>query len=461
MHRHSKLPARFLWVLLGTILIAVGMTSVSLARTETVFHGPDEFIILKATSTTAYFTIDDSCSDIDENCTVIVRRNIALGAPTPQDNMTMEDVWSGLLHCRPSRSGQDQDERNSDFDICWRTHMSSATYTVEWPVIRPDDDFEITPHCKSGNAVCAEELIVCYNAADCDNNDFERASWDQVGDLWDEAGSCLYDDDDDDVQACLSKAFDDWLDDNMHINDDYDDLEDEEEDERGFTLEDYENDLNDVGNRPSTRRSETVLERSRQQGTSRTSPPVYQPVDTQGPGYRPTRDAYLTVNFTAYLETNSPYQICNTTIGCFTVATLSNTFRSHMQNLHIVIQDTGVLSCMGRVGWDVGNHHAVPFDNANLIACDARIRTANQVCPAKDTGASADLLTMWDTGLLTGILFATDAQALRLQVERARDRTPACLCTAGFAESNFVVTPEATAGPWERSSGLRTEDVCN
>ena len=271
-----------------------------------------------------------------------------------------------------------------------------------------------------------------------------------MGDLWDEAGSCLYDD-----------ALDDWLDDNMNGNDDYDDLEDEEE-ERGFTLEDYENDLNDVGRDwPSPRRAETALERSQQQGASRTSTPIYQPVDTQGPGFRPTRDAYLTVNFTAYLETNSPYRICNTAIGCFTVATLSNTFRRNMQNLHIVIQDTGILSCMGRVGWDVGNHHAVPFDNANLIACDARIRTANQVCPAKDTGASADLLTMWDTGLLTGILFATEAQALRLQVERARDRTPACLCTAGFAESNFVVSGETTAGPWERSSALWRENVCH
>ena len=243
-------------------------------------------------------------------------------------------------------------------------------------------------------------------------------------------------------------GFSDYLD----RNDDYDDLEDVEEEERGFTLADYENDLNDVGgDRPSTRRSETAPERSRQQGTSRTATPIYQPAN----------NAYLTVNFTAYLETNAPYRICNTTIGCITVATLSNTFRSYMQNLHIVIQDPDVLSCMGRAGWNVGNNHAVPFDDANLIACDARIRTANQVCPAKDTGASGDLFTMWDTGLLRGILFDTDAQAHRLQVERARDRTPECLCTAGFLESHFVATANDTAGPWERSSAQRTENVCN
>ncbi len=447
MHQYLKLPARFLWVLLGTVLIAAGMTSVSLARTETRFHGPDAFIILKATSTTAYFTIDDSCRDIDQNCTVIVRRSVALAAPTPQDNMTMEDVWNGLLHCTHSRSGQDG--RNRDFDICWRTHMSSVTYTVEWPVIRPDDDFEISPFCKSGDAVCADELIVCYNAADCDNSSFGRSSsFTQVGDLWDEASFCLYDNDEDDVWECLDNALDDWLDDNMGPNDDYDDLEDEEEDDRGFTLEDYENNLNDIG---GDRRSQVPT-------------PVHQPtnaVGTRGPGFQPNRDAYLTVNFTAYLETDSPYQICNTAIGCITVATLSNTFRPNMQNLHIVIQDTGVLSCMGRAGWNVGSNHAIAFDDANLIACDARIRTANQVCPAKDTGASGDLFAMWDTGLLRGILFDTDAQAHRLQVERARARTPDCLCTAGFLESHFVVTANDTAGPWDRSSAQRTENVCN
>ena len=50
------------------------MTSVSLARTETEFHGTNDFIILEATSTKAYFTIDDDCDDTDENCTVVVRR---------------------------------------------------------------------------------------------------------------------------------------------------------------------------------------------------------------------------------------------------------------------------------------------------------------------------------------------------------------------------------------------------
>lgn len=457
MNRHSKLLAKLLLMLLGTILIAVGMTSIVLADTNTNFHGSSNFRILEATSTRSYFTIDDDCNDTDENCTVVVRSPSAIN---DADNNGFEDDWRLLLDACTTDVSSGENGRNRDFENCWEALLGD--YIIEWPTINPEDDLDITPYCKRGDDVCAEELIVCYNANDCDGNSYGRQSWTQVGELWDEADSCLYNSDEDDVWECIDEALDDWLDDNMDSRDDYGDLEDEEEEDRGFTLEDYENDLNNVGRDwPSPRRSETASERSRQQGASRTSTPIYQPVGTQGPGFRPTRDAYLTVNFTAYLETNSPYRICNTAIGCITVATLSNTFRSYMQNLHIVIQDTGVLSCMGRSGWDVGNNHTIAFDDANLIACDARIRTANQVCPAKDTGASGDLFTMWDTGLLRGILSATDAQSHRLQVERARGRTPECLCTAGFLESHLVVTANDTAGPWDRSSAQRTENVCN
>ncbi len=465
MNRHSKLPARFLLVLLGTILIAAGMTSVSLAN-RTYYYG-EYFGVVEADSDYAWFSITQSCDDIDENCAVKVE-----GTPGGSGN-DYTQRWvdelsraATLTTCEFSAFEYGNDRMYADFENCWEQRKSG--FTVLWPIIHPDDDFEITPYCKRGDDVCAVELRICFNAADCENNNFRRRDWSQVGELWDEFGNlfelpCLYEDDEDDLWVCIDDEFEDWRSDYLDDRyDDYDDLEDVEEEERGFTLDDYENDLNDVGgDRPSTRRSETVSERSQQQGASRTSTPIYQPVDTQGPSFRPTRDAYLTVNFTAYLETNSPYRICNTAIGCFTVATLSNTFRRNMQNLHIVIQDTGVLSCMGRVGWDVGNNHAIAFDDANLIACDSRIRTANQVCPAKDTGASGDLFTMWDTGLLRGILFDTDAQAHRLQVERAQDRTPECLCTAGFLESHFVVTANDTVGPWDRSSAQRTENVCN
>ena len=138
MNQHSKMPARCLLVLLGTILIAVGMTSVSLARTETPFHGPNEFIILKATSTRAHFTIDDSCEDIDENCTVTVRTSLGFVDPT---NDGFENDWAGFLDHISSpctTSGIGENGRNKDFEDCWKLlgEMINVTYTVEWPVIQ-------------------------------------------------------------------------------------------------------------------------------------------------------------------------------------------------------------------------------------------------------------------------------------------------------------------------------------
>ena len=69
MNRYSKLPARFLLVLLGTILITAGMTSVSLANTPTPnFHG-SYFDLVHSSSTRAYFAINTRCDETDENCT--------------------------------------------------------------------------------------------------------------------------------------------------------------------------------------------------------------------------------------------------------------------------------------------------------------------------------------------------------------------------------------------------------
>jgi len=207
-----------------------------------------------------------------------------------------------------------------------------------------------------------------------------------------------------------------------------------------------------------------VRERYQRQWNARTPVSIYQSVDdvdTRGPSFRLTADEYLTVNFTTFLESTAPYQICNTTLGCVTVTTYSNTFRSYMQNMHIIIQDRSVMRCMDRAGWDVDDDHAIPFDNPDLIVCDERMKVANEVCPAKNTGASDDLFAMWDTGLLRGILPDSFAQGLRLQVERARDQAPECLCAAGFEDRHFVVTSENTEGPWERSGALRVEDVCD
>ena len=52
----------------------------------------------------------------------------------------------------------------------------------------------------------------------------------RVADFWEEAGRCLYDDDEDDVWECIDEEFKDWLDDELSASDDYDDFIDELED---------------------------------------------------------------------------------------------------------------------------------------------------------------------------------------------------------------------------------------
>ena len=120
----------------------------------------------------------------------------------PQDRTEDTNVlkWKALLEARKESEAScvdtgSGDTRYRDFENCW-----PSPFEVTWPTINPDDDFEITPYCKSGDDVCAEELIVCFNANDCDDNSYGTKSWSQVGELWDKAGSCLYDDDE---ERCL------------------------------------------------------------------------------------------------------------------------------------------------------------------------------------------------------------------------------------------------------------------
>ena len=71
----------------------------------------------------------------------------------------------------------------------------------------------------------------------------------RVADFWEDAGDCIYDDDEDDVWECLDDEFQDWLDDELSSSDDYNDFIDELED-RDHRLgistdddDDYDDDL--------------------------------------------------------------------------------------------------------------------------------------------------------------------------------------------------------------------------
>ena len=328
-------------------------------------------------------------------------------------------------------------------------------HRIEWPVIRPDDDFDITPYCKRGDAVCAEELTVCYNAHDCDNNDFDRDSWDQVGELWDEAGSCLYDDNEDDVWECLDDALDDWLDDNMHSNDDYSDLDDEEEDTRGFALEDYENDLDGVGDQPYT---------PRRQPTPVPPAPVYQPIyQPSHPPAQPRHSGTLYldavyVNYGGYLDTAIGSGECNTAQGCIRVIGSSQGISSHLGRVFIQITDPQTRSCLSAHGIPYSGPTVMEFDDPALKACDSRIATANGACPTRGIGVKEELLRMYNLGLLRGLLSPAHAQVLRSEVDSARRQAADCLCRSGFSNRDFVSV--AAGNPWDYNADARQPLLC-
>ncbi len=442
MNRHSKLPARFLLVLLGTILIVAGLTSVSLANTPTEFHG-SFFDLVHETGSRAYFAIDTDCDDIDENCTVIVS-----GTPATGTDANISDWVEQLNGCSATRS---RDGRYKDFEVCW------TGLTVEWPVINPNDDFEITPYCKRGDNVCAEELRICFNANDCANNDYERRSWTQVGELWDKSDNCLYDTDEDDVWECIDEEFDDWLDDNMRSGDDYNDLDDEEEDERGFTLEDYENDLSQVGNRPYTSR--------RQPTYAPPAAPVYQPPVYQ-PSHPPAQPRHsgtlyldaVYVNYGGYLDTASGFGECNTAQGCIRVIGSGTGMSSHLGRVFIQITDPQTRSCLSAQGIPYSGPTVMEFDDPVLQSCNSRIATANGACPTRGIGAKEELLRMYNLGLLRSLLSASHAQVLRQEVESARRQAADCLCQSGFSNRDFVSV--ATGNPWDYNADARQPLLC-
>ena len=456
MNRYSKLPARFLLVLLGTILIAAGMTSISLA-TDTVFEG-SHFDVVEARSTYAWFSITRDCDDIDENCAVKVEGTPAGTGTDYTARWVAElgnaaDAVSGVDYCT-NPSGDDRYER---FENCWETMKSG--FTVEWPVINPGDDFEITPYCKRGDNVCAEELRVCFNADDCDGNSFSHKDWTQMGELWDEAGSCLYDHDEDDVWECIDDALDDWLDDNMRSGDDYNDLEDEEDDTRGFTLEDYENDLDDVGDQPYTRRT------PRRQPTPVPPAPVYQP-PTYQPSHPPAQPRHsgtlyldaVYVNYGGYLDTASGFGECNTAQGCISVIGSGTGMSGHLGRVFIQITDPQTRSCLSAQGIPYSGPTVMEFDDPVLQACDSRIATANGACPTRGIGVKEELLRMYNLGLLRGLLSPAHAQVLRSEVDSARRQAADCLCRSGFSNRDFVTV--AAGNPWDYNADARQPLLC-
>ncbi len=471
MHKRMNVPAKVLLISVLTVMSLLALSSFAWADTSTTPGGTDRFEIIEVSGRSAYFSIRDTgdCDDTDENCTIRVTRPADVALSTESDWATEFNTQCG--NSIPSRGTGAQ---NKAFENCW-----NSRYEVEWPIIELGSDFkfDITPHCDGSDTECAIELAVCYNPEDCDPSDDSARDRDSassvVGDLWDDAGRCLYDDDEEDVWECIDDEFQDWLDDEMGSRDDYDDLIDEMKrskwDDLGIATDenrDYDDDLNDVGGDSGPSRDEdpeTRIEfyQRRWQGAT----PIdllrdEEEVDKGGYSFRPNQDEYLTIDVTSYFDLSGSVPIQNTVIGNFTLAGESSFFRQYLTNFYVQITDRKIVDCMDDRGYDVDDEHNVALNNLDLIACDERVAEAVKICPTENIGAQYIIYRMYHYGLLAGILSDAAAHTLRTNLEDARVRAPECLCAAGFEEKDMIISERASSNPWFSTTARRPANVC-
>ncbi len=458
-----------LWAL-SVLLASLGMSSRVWADRPTTPGGSDDWEIIDVDGNSAYFSLLDrnDCNDPDDYCAVEVE--ITSAVHDDHDDMSTEQEWADKFEALCGSGGSSSHEvRGSpgsygdEFEECWAEYH----FEVVWPHIQLDDKFDISGHCDDGDDTCAVELVICYNPNDCDqprNDEGEYEDADQpasdVGEFWEDAGSCLYDNDEDDIWECIEEEFEDWLD-GLNSNDDYDDLLDEmhddtEDDDYGVAIADYDSDLNDV---PGGRRGGTTTARAYTPSAPR--PVVYLPaLSTGAQRYAPPYADYAVANFTQHLEAAPHAVVCGTSLGCIRTAGASRFFASYMGNVSVVIDESATLRCLRNRGYRIGRGGAMAFDNPDLIACDRRIADANRVCPEAGTGAKAELLAMWNLGLFPHLIPQTLAYSLQSDLTRASLSAPGCLCSAGFRNADIVASSSTSDNPWEPGAATSATHFC-
>ena len=501
MHKKIQVPVKVLLISFVTVLTLLMASAVALARTVDDDENNDRYEVIEANANNAWFSLidDRDCDDEDENCAVKVTKKTS----TVELNSPDEAGWETLFNTRCL--GFEGDEATSGFTVesdvsrgsqdynfekCWSkdTTVDSTVnpdFDVEWPIIEFGDTFDITPHCQRRDNECAVELAVCYNPYDCDNDepsdgadDADRAS-SRVGDIWrdtedsdDYTDSCLFDDDEDDLWDCVNEVFQDWLERKLSSDEDYDDFIDELDGDSNIGLashddDDYEDDLNDVGDSRKysrkVRDEETTLSRYQRSWQDSTPTGVLENedrIEAGGYSFRPSQDEYLTFDFTSYLDFTASIPICNTSIGCFNLVGSSSYFQQYMTNFFVKITDRKIVNCMDRLGYDVDDDHNVSFNNPDLISCDKRVEEAVNICPSENIGASHVVYQMYSLGLLSGILSDSAAYTMRSNLEEARIRAPECLCAAGFEENDMILSERESSDPWFSTTARRPEDLC-
>lgn len=378
-----------------------------------------------------------------------------------------QEAWEKVfeMHCHNGRDAvdddDDYDEQNKAFNDCWE----DGDGEVEWPIVKPSEDFEATGFCKSGDRYCAIEIEICYNADECDGS---RSSDDEFdtddgaqAEFWDDNSSCLYDVSSSRFTECINRGLKrvyDQLARNGRFG--YSNLQSELEDQ-GVNIDGYSTSLSDVENRNYFR--DEYLNQPygyRPQPTPVPPPPVYQlPSPPAQPRHSGTLylDAVY-VSYGDYLDTALGYGECNTAQGCIRVIGSGQGISSHLGRVFIQITDRQTRSCLSAQGIPYSGPTVMEFDDPLLQACDSRIATANGACPTRGIGVKEELLRMYNLGLLRGLLSPAHAQVLRSEVDSARRQAADCLCRSGFSNRDFVSV--AVGNPWDYNADVRQPLLC-
>ena len=507
MKRHIHPVGRYFSVLAICLLALLGSTAV--VQADFTPTEANQFDIVEASTSWSKWTTEGCTSDddIDDGCYVHVRADS--GLQTGIDDKTgdsIENKWANYFDDNCSVSNRDDyDEQNEEFDECWE----DLGGTVSWPEVEPSEYFEATGFCKNNDTSCSIRINICYNANECDGTSRNDDEFDEddghMADFFDDARRCLFDVSNRKLTECVNDGLKDVYDELQHQGRlSFDELEDRLE-EMGVEIERYSSSMSNVedrsyfgteyrdsGYRPAYKDSsyrprpaykdskyrpaskdgryrpahQTPYAPSPVQGTyqssvvTTTKPWVDQAFWPTIGGYSPVSGGdFILVNFTQHLEAQPYTNICGTNIGCINSVGRSSHF-SYMGNISIVIRDWNTISCLRNRGYNIGRGTVLAFNDPNLQNCDRRVASANSSCPDCGEGAKAELLKMYNIGLLSSILTPAMAQGMQSDLARASTTAPRCLCNAGFNSGDLVVSTSSSDNPWEAGASAYFSNLC-
>ena len=490
MKKSNHFAGRYLSILAVCLFALLGSAS-AIQASNTDTHA-NQFDIVSANSSYSEWTTrgckDDG--DIEDGCYVEVEADSRLEARIEDlaNGLTdFEDSWAAYFddECSRVSNRDDYDEQNEDFNDCWENEGG----TVDWPEVGPSENFEATGFCKNNDTSCSIRINICYNANECDNTRGNDEEFDEddgkIADFFDNTRRCLFDVSNKRLTECVNDGLKDVYDELQHQGRlSFDELEDRLE-EMGVEIERYSSSVNNVEDRsyfgteyressyrpayktPYTPKTPykpykppSVQQTYRAAGIATSKPWIDQAYWPTISGYSPVSGGdFILVNFTQHLEAQPYTNICGTGIGCINSVGYS-TYFSYMGNISIVITDRNTISCLRNRGYGIGRGTVLAFNDPNLQNCDRRVASANSYCPDCGEGAKAELLKMYNLGLLSSVLTPAMAQGMQSDLARASTTAPRCLCNAGFRSGELVVSTSASDNPWEAGASAYFSNLC-